>query len=336
IQVDGNLVRLPLDDALGGTSIEMEVWYTASSQPGALFADATLTSGGLTATDRLYAVFDLATLDDPTNNRIGDAWEDPARPREPLQEGRLYYEWISPAYRALDDEGNRIEGPALDEDYYLVDPPGPGERLVVSTNASDGQIALALFSPSAASASLGVEGAGPVPGSPVTEQTGDVAAPAEAGGDAGAPLVGHTLVDQAVIGGDGSAEIEAASADVPAGEQLLLRVTSGNGKASASLYSLRARYIPEPREQVCGAWVAPQTADPGAIGTSDDVTAATNTVYVFDSRRFGDTYGAAAATEVRAALASLTGTGHVDGTTVNGAVLSVDADAGVQAARATL
>ncbi|MHC2999866.1 hypothetical protein [Microbacterium sp. HJ5] len=336
VQVDGNLVRMPLDDAAGGTSIELEVWYTASSQPGNLFADATLASGGLTATDRLYAVFDIATLDDPANNRVGDDWDDPARQREALQEGRIYYEWISPAYRALDDDGNRIEGPALDEDYFLVDPPAPGERLVISTNAADGQIALSLFSPSAPVAPLGVEGAGPLPGTPVTEQTGDVGAPAEAGGDAGAPLVGHTLVDQAVVGGDGSAEIEAASAEVPPGEQMLLRVTSGNGKASSSLYSLRARYVPEPREQVCGAWAPPQTDDPGVTGASDPVTATTNTVYVMDTRRFGDIHGAAGAAQVRAALASLTGSGEAGGGAVDGAVLSVDADPGVQAARASL
>ncbi len=336
IQVDGSLVRLPLDDALGGTSIEMEVWYTATSNPGASFADASLTVGSMSASERLYSVFDISRLDDPTNNRVGDAWDDPARPREALQEGRLYYEWISPAYRRLDDEGNRIEGPALDEDFYLIDPPAPGERLVVSTNASDGQIALSLFSPSASSASLGVADAGPAPGTPVTEQTGDVSAPAEAGGDAGAPLVGHTLVDQAVVGGDGSAEIEAASTDVAAGEQMLLRVTSGNGKASTSLYSLRARYIDEPREQVCGAWVPAQTADPGVVGTSDPVTASTNTVYVVDTRRFGDTFGATAAAEVRSALGTLTGTGHVGGGAVDGAVLSVDADPAVREARATL
>ncbi|WP_127473414.1 hypothetical protein [Microbacterium sulfonylureivorans] len=336
IQVDRNLVRLPLADAEGGTSIEFEVWYTASSQPGTSFADAALTSGALSAEDRLYSFFEIGTLDDPANNRVGDVWEDPAREREPLQEGRIYYEWISPEYRTLDDLGNTIEGPALDEDYFLVDPPAPGRRLVISTNASDGQIALALFSPSATTAELGVAGAGPAPGTAVTEQTGDVGAPAEAGGDAAAPLAGHTLVDQAAVGGDGSAEIEAASTSAAPGEQMLLRVTSGNGKAGTSLYSLRARYVDEPLERRCAPWVAPQTADPGVVGVSDAVTASTNTVYLVDTRRFGDTHGAAAATQVRAALTSLTGTGHVGDGAVDGAVLSVDADLGVQAARTTL
>jgi hypothetical protein len=336
IQVDGNLVRMPLPDTAGGTSIEFEVWYTSSSQPGESFADGTLTTGTLSATERLYSFFEMETLDDPTNNRVGAAWDDPARPREALQEGRIYYEWISPEYVALDDEGNRIEGPALDEDYFLVDPPAPGQRLVISTNATDGQIALALFSPSAAQAPLGVEGAGPVPGTAVTEQSGDVSAPAEAGGDAAAPLVNHNLVDQAVVGGSGIAEVQAASTDVAVGEQMLLRVTSGNGRASSSLYSLRARYIDEPAEQVCTPWAAPQSADPGVVGTSDAVTATTNTVYVFDTRRFGDIHGAAAADQVRAALGTLTGTGHVGGAAVDGAVLSVDADASVQAARVAL
>ena len=196
-------------------------------------------------------------------------------------------------------DGTIIPGPVLDEDYFLVDAPQPGQRLVISTNATDGQIALALFSSSEAQASL-VEGAAtPVPGTAVTEQNGDAGAPAESGGDAAAPLAGHTLVDQAVVSGGGSEQLEAASTDADPGAQLLLRVTSGDGKPSSSLYSLRARYVDEPAESVCPAWEPAQTADPGVIGASDAITDTTNTLYLFDQERFGDTHGAAAAAAVR-------------------------------------
>lgn len=336
VQNDGNLMRLPLPDMPGGTTVNFEFWHTETNAPGDTESTATLTSGTLSASSTLLGNPDLVSFDDPTNNWIDGAWDDPARPRGALQEGLIYYEWISPAYRELDDEGQMRQGPAYDEDYFLVDAPAPGKRLVISTNATDGQIAMALFSPSALGAPLGVSGAGPAPGTAVTEQSGSGGSPAEAGGDAAAPLAGHSLVDQASVGGDGTAQIEAASTDVAPGEQMLLRVTSGNGLPSSSLYSLRARYLDEPAEAVCTPWAPAQTADPGVTGTSDAITADTNTLYLFDTRRFGDTYGATAAAAVRAGLDALDGTGRVGDGAVDGAVLSVDADPSVQSARATL
>ena len=250
-QGDGNLVRLPLPDMPGGTVLALEFWHTASTRPGPTTSTATLTSGELTASYLMRGDAAPDTFDDPVNNWIDGNWEDVHRLHEPLKEGRLYYEWISPSYRALTDDGTEILGPPVDEDYFLVDPPKPGQRLIISTNAADGQIALALFRRSDLAPPVSDAPASPMPGTAVTEQSGAAGQPAESGGDAAAPFEDHTLVDQAVVRGSGSAEVEAASTDAAAGEQMMLRVTSGNGQSSASLYSLRARYIEEPAEQRC-------------------------------------------------------------------------------------
>ncbi|HEX5856864.1 MAG TPA: hypothetical protein VFY91_02015 [Microbacterium sp.] len=335
VQSDGTLVRLPLPDMPGGTTVNFEIWHTNTNAPGETESIGTLTSGDLSATSRLSANAALIYYDNPANNRIPGGWDDEARYREPLQEGRLYYEWISPAYQRFDEElGRTFPGPALDEDYFRVRPPDPGERLVISTNAMDGQLALALFSESALSGPLGTPNAGAAPGTPVTEQSGSGGEPAEAGGDAAAPFAGFSLVDQASVGGDGTAMVEAAPTDAAADDEMLLRVTSGNGVSSSSLYSLRATYIEEPAEVVCTP-SAPASPSP-LVPVSDAITEDTNTIYLMDSRRFDDTHGAGRAAEVRTRLDGLDGTGFVGSGAVDGAVLSVDADEDVRAARGIL
>ena len=333
-QLDGRLVRLPLANMPGGTSLSVNFWHSGTNTPGPTESVATLSSGGVTVSRKLQANSTLVDYDDDTNNWINGGWEDPVRQREALQEGRLYYEWISQVNPQ--NTGRGAPGPALDEDYFLINPPEPGQRLVVSTNASDGQIAMALFANETPGAPLGAAGVAPAPGTAVTEQGGGGASSAESGNDAAAPFAGHTLVDQASVGGDGVAELEAASMDAAPGQQMMLRVTSGNGLSSSSLYSLRVRYVDETPETVCLAWAPTQTADPGVVGASDPITAGTNTVYLYDSKRFGDTHGAAQAAQVRAALATMTGTGRVGADTVNGAVLSIDASPAVRAARTAL
>ncbi|MEU1971523.1 hypothetical protein ABZ477_07695 [Microbacterium sp. NPDC019599] len=329
LQLDGRLVRIPLPDTRAGTVIQFTTAFTETNQPGAGRSTAELTSGGLTATEELFNDAPLSTFDDPTRNLVAGQPQVLHR----ITEGILYYEWISPQWMGIDDEGNPSLGPAEDADYYGVDAPAPGERLVISTNGSDGQIALSLYAPTTDSAAtLGVADAGPAPGTAVTEQSGQ-GSPAEAGADAASELPGQTLVDQAVVRGDGAAEVEAASTAASGGDTLVLRVTSGNGNPSSSLYSLRVRYLPEPAETTCLPYAPPQV---GVQGTNDPVTDATNTLYLLDTQRYGERYGAAAAESVRASLASLTGTGTVGAGTVQGAVLSVDSDPDVRAARAAL
>ncbi|MDY0908356.1 hypothetical protein SOM19_02560, partial [Microbacterium sp. CFBP9034] len=337
VQRDDGLTRFPLPDSVGGTVIEFRVAYSATSQPSESSATAVLTVGDRTTEPAaLYSYPSVRDFDDARHNRIGGAWADPNRTPTILREGNIYYEWIAPQFIENDDDtGERYYGPAEDEDWYLVDAPAPGKRLVISTNAADGQISVGLYRSSDPVAELGTASAGAAPGTGVTEQSG-VGSDAERGADAGTAVEGRTLVDQAVVGGTGSAEVEAASTDAAAGEQLLVRVTSGNGEASSSLYSLRVRLVDEAVETTCTPWTLPVGAN-GAVGASQSVTGDTNTIYLFDQKRFGDTYGASAAQEVRAALEGLDSpAGATDSAFVRGAVLSIDSDSGVATARAAL
>ena len=334
MQLDGAHLQVPLPETAGGTVLAIKVLFTSTTSPGAPRATGTLTSGALTASDHLTGDAPVSTFDDPDHNLIDGVWQN-GYPGV-LPDSRIAFEWIAPQHRQRGDEGQIIQGPAEDEDYYLVNPPPPGKRLIVSTNATDGQISLSLYAQGAVQSALGVANAGPVPGTAVTEQSGPGGEPAESGADAGVQLPGQTLVDQAVVGGDGTAQVEAASMDAAAGQPLLVRVTSGNGLPSTALYSLRVRYVDEPGESACPAYEPAFPTDITATGASDPVTGVTNTIYLFDTRRFTQTYGEEATVQVRAALLGLTNTGHVGTGTVQGAVLSVDEDAAVRAARAAL
>ena len=125
--------------------------------------------------------------------------------------------------------------------------------------------------------------------------------------------------------------------DTAAGEPLLVRVTSGNGQPSAALYSLRVQYLDEPTETAARRTCRRFPTDITATGASDPVTAATNTVYLIDTRRFTQTYGEDATVEVRAALEEPHATAGTSAPARSqGAVLSVDEDPAVRAARAAL
>ncbi len=339
--IDGGRITLPLPDTRAGTVLEVDAWGSVASHVGSPQATATLTSGSQSASDVLYGSLPLALWDESERNWSPEGgWQVPDPERTVISPDKLYYEWISPAWLDTDDNtGEPVQGPAGDEDFYLVAPPQPGQRLVVSTNAQDGQVALSLFSADAASvdgATLGLESAGPVPGTPVTEQSGASGEPAMSGADAGAVIEGRVLLDQAVQRGTGSAEVEVASTETATSEPLLVRVTSGNGQPSAALYSLRVQYLDGPAPTVCAPWSAPRPDEPAQIGTSDVVTDATNTVFLVDTLRFSQTHGSAEAEAVRAALTSLTGEGVVGDSTVQAAVLSVDASPAVRSARTAL
>ncbi|MFH8251317.1 hypothetical protein ACH3VR_13175 [Microbacterium sp. B2969] len=331
-QVDAERTRVPLPETSGGTVVTIRTYYSATTQPGETHARGELTSGSLSASADLFGDAPLESFDNPAHNLDGD------RPASaiPLSPSEIYYEWISPQWRALDDDGKRVHGPAQDEDYYVVDAPPAGKRLVVSTNASDGQISLSLYTKPSDQGSLGVADAGPAPGTAVAEQSGPVGQAAQAGPDAAVPIAGQTLVDQTVVGGDGAAQVEAAPTDAAPGQQMLVRVTSGNHQPSSALYSLRVQYLDETPEVQCTPWAPAQTDDPGVTGFNDDITDTTNTLYLFDAKRYGDTYGAGESDRVRDALVTLTGDGHVGADRVDGAVLSIDTDPDVETARSAL
>ena len=102
------------------------------------------------------------------------------------------------------------------------------------------------------------------------------------------------------------------------------------------MYSLRVRYIDEPVETVCAPWTPAVAPDIASIAFSDPVTDETNTIYIADTARYDATYGVGATDAVRAETFKLNGTGDVDGRTIQGAMLSVDDDERVSAARAAL
>ncbi|GAA5196265.1 hypothetical protein [Microbacterium jejuense] len=324
----GQRVTAPLPDMRAGTVFALGTFFSWATTMTDFGADGGITSG-------IYA----ASAGN-TDVRTDDAWDEPDTNYEnsewmgvptQLTEGSIFYGWIAPDHFIYDEEtGTESQSASSDQDYFVVDPAPAGKRLVISTNAQDGQIAISLFSPSgsASSASLGVTGAGAAPGNAVTEQS-DLGGTAESGSDAGGALPGQTLIDQAVVRDGTAAEIEAAGVDTAPGEQLVVRVTSGNGMPSSSLYSLRVRYLDDTDETVCTAVTAPDMGEPGQ---SDAVTGTTNTLYLFDATRYAQTYGWDGADAVREALASMNGVGP-SGQEVDGAVLSVDSDAAVRAAR---
>ena len=151
-------------DAVGGTSIEFEVWHTPPTRsPASTVVDGTLTSGALTASasSRRTPRFEIDSR--RSRRTTGSAAPGTTRPATAsrCRRGASTTSGSRPQYRAATTRpADAIDGPALDEDYFLVDPPAPGERLVISTNATDGQIALALFSQSAPTRDLGIESAG--------------------------------------------------------------------------------------------------------------------------------------------------------------------------------
>ena len=250
-----------------------------------------------------------------------------------LEENVIYYGWISPREWQSDDYGRSLTGPAGDEDYYVIHAPSAGQRVVVSTNATDGQVSLALYRPDSDTTELGVAALGDAAGVGATEQAaGTNGDPSTIGSDAAAPLAGNVLVDQAVVAGDGAAQVDTAGG----GADMLLRVTSGNGISSSSLYSLRVQYIDEPTGPSCTPWTAPNgdTATVGLTGDTHALDDQTNTLYLLDAGRFDDTWGAGSAQTVADKLYALDAVASA--APVHGLVVTVDTDLAVQTARGRL
>ncbi|MDY0908353.1 C25 family cysteine peptidase [Microbacterium sp. CFBP9034] len=344
---DGSTVTFPLPDTAGGTVREFTVEFTELRRPGSWQSRGTLTSGDTTAETSLFIPLadEYENLDAQANNRTPEGtWvtSTEAGGGVVLRPGSVYYEWVTPYNIRFDEDANeRYPGPADDEDWFLVDPPAPGKRLVISTNASDGQLAIALFKPTPTTTPLGVGSQGAAPGREVAEQNSrDAGAPAESGADAAASTADHVLVDQASVGGDGTATVEGGSATVDGTDRWLVRVTSGTGEAGKQLYSLRAAYEDEAPEQSCPAFAPPVPLDPEwtppLLDEVTAVTAATNTLYVTDITRMRQLHGKAATDEVEAALRVVDEWSALNEIGVDGALVPVDADPAVQVARAAL
>ena len=112
-----------------------------------------------------------------------------------------------------------------------------------------------------------------------------------------------------------------------------IQVSGFNGETSDKPYTVHIEEIAAPPAPQClpRSFPDPSTllGGAGVAGTVPTVPANANTLFLFDKKRFGDTYGATRAQNVQDALNEL-GTRTAMG--VSGAVVPVEAYAGVQAA----
>ena len=179
----GSAARFPLGDLKSGTVVGIETTYTITSLPGDGRSTGTLRVGDKSASDWVNYSLPFEAFDIQERNRVDGVWQGNGTAPTRLAEGLIYYEWISPLYKGLDDDGRKVEGPAADEDWYIVTPPTSAQRLVVSTNATDGQLSLSLYRDESDDTGLGTPQR--------RQRTGDRHHRA-GGGDVGRPVhVGH-------------------------------------------------------------------------------------------------------------------------------------------------
>ena len=138
--------------------------------------------------------------------------------------------------------------------------------------------------------------------------------------DAGVPVIdGRTVVGRSAAR---NTDVEAVDAIEPN----LLQVSSYNTSTSNLPYVLRVRQVDPPNVPTCAAYA--RTG--GVPGTMPDLTtlpADLATIILVNQQRLGDTFGATAATDVMAALATLAARPDV-----NGVVIPVDGDGAVASA----
>ncbi|KRB36741.1 PD40 domain-containing protein [Microbacterium sp. Root180] len=355
VQVDGSLVRLPLGDGIAGTTRSVSIAYTASRGLGAWVTSATLTGGGVVARNAV----------EPAESRTDaepDAVDDGSPSADPA--GAAVLTESSVRYGAVEANGT-----AVTEGWYRVAPPRPGHRVVVAASAADRGLTVTLLEPSAATTPLGIAARRDAPSRAVPGAPG-----LSIGSGFGTTVDGYDVVDVAQSAAGGSATVEARWSEVDAGEPWLVRVVSSDAAADEAFYGIHVDYPAEDPLPRCTPWIAPPASGPDEVDgsgtidplapfapygsvdpdgsvdpldpdsnlgapvalTSDAVTATTNTVFVTDAIRMRDLHGQDGVDEVIAAIRALDGVGEVGDGPVKGAVLTVDGDAGVVAARAVL
>jgi hypothetical protein len=138
--------------------------------------------------------------------------------------------------------------------------------------------------------------------------------------DAGVPVIeGLTVVGRSAAR---DTDLEAVDAIEPD----LLQVSSYNSSTADEPYVLRVRQVDPPPTPACVSY----TRSGGTSGTLPDLTALPSdlaTIVLVNQERLGDTFGAAAATDVMSSLASFAARADV-----NGVVIPVEGDSDVAAA----
>lgn len=360
VTVDGSAVQLPLGDGTGGTSVSVTVDYTASRGLGDWVTTASLTADGLVARE---VVGPAPSTTDAAASPIGDG----ARSAEPrtapvLTETTVRYDVLRSPGPGTDGRGT-----TGGEAWYRIAPPAAGQRVQVAAGSDDLKLTVTLLEPAADTTPLGVAVRRDAPSRAIPGDPG-----LAIGSGFGPAVDGYDMVDAARSSVGGTAVVGARWSDVDGEAAWLVRVT-GEG-AAAGFSRVRVDYSDEDPLPRCTPWIAPPTTGPDEFGgsgsidqldpygsldtfdpfdfadplepdadveasampTSDEVTASTNTVFITDFARMRDLHGREGVDEVLASIRALDGVGAVGDGAVKGAVLTVDADPGVIAARAAL
>lgn len=368
VERDGSVVRLPLGDAVGGTTRSVAIAYTESRGLGAWSTSATLTAAGLVARDAPQPT-EPATDAPPAAGATITAVAPAAAPE--LFETSVRYGVVGGA-DALAKAG---VGGAAPEQWFRVQPPPAGQRLVVSARSADEPLAVTLFEPASGTTPLGV---------PVRRDSAPRAIPGDGTvavrSGFGSHVEGFDVVDHVESTAGETAAVAARWPAVDGSGTWLVRVSTARDGAGLGYFGIHADYRAERTAARCTPWTAPVptpeigvdpldpfgtldpfgpvdpfgTTDPfgladpldplGGLGTepptlptSDAVTISTNTVFVTDFARIRDLHGQDGVDEVLTSIRQLDGTGTVGAKgKVSGAVLTVNGDPAVAAARATL
>lgn len=368
VRVDGPLVQLPLGDGIAGTTRSVAIGYTASRGLGEWVTSATLTAEDLVARDAIEP--DESTTDAAADAEDGDVPVAPAS-APALAESAVRYGVVEAAagsegwYRiAPPAAGERLEISAGSADRGLtltllepsVDttPLGVAARRDAPTRALPGEPGLAI------GAGFGT----PVAGYDVVD-----VARSDAGGSATVDarwtevdgddpwLIRVTAsADSAEAGFYGIHSIRSAEDPLPRCTPWIAPPSPEPDDGSGSLspvdpFGPLTPVDPNDPYRYVGPYGPYDDIDPygfvdpldpdveveaPAPPTSDAVTAASNTVFVTDFGRMRDLYGAEDVDEVLTSIRALDGVGAVGEGSVKGAVLTVDGDPRVVAARAAL
>jgi len=219
-----------------------------------------------------------------------------------------------------------------DRDFFRIKSEDPGSRISVflSHQAIDGDLSLMKptteLRPSTGLPleSLPLDDAGPdvLQNEPPPQTLQDITL-------AGASLSSISLSSislSSISANRGTSDEAVSSLGLDGGGYFSIGVADYNGGSSSSPYILRVKVTPPPAIPAC----APRSfahAGEGGIGTLPaSLPGSTNTLFVVDQKRLGDLYGATAGAGVMSTLATLAGRADLG---VNGAVVSVDANAAV-------
>ncbi len=330
--------RSPLPETAGGTVLAIKVWFTVDHEPRRRPGDRR--ADQRRARPRRTTLTGDAPRADLRRPRPQPAWTGTGRTAPPRaavgQSGLLRVDLTAvPRSSTTRARSSRARRRTRTTTSSIRRP--PGKRLVVSTNATDGQISLvALLAGRRDSRRSASQNAGLV------------------AGHAGRPSRAARRAAGRVRRGCGRRD-RRPDARRPGGRGRR-RHRAGRGRVDgcrrrrAAARARDERQRPAERGALLAARAVPRRAGRDRLhavrarcrrtsprpARATRSTAATNTVYLFDTRRFTQTYGEEATVQVRAALDALTDTGHVGAGTVAGRRAVGRRRPAVRAARAAL